>query len=319
MYFENKEEKKNALELILAPMEGITDLPFRILCLEKGADIVFTEFIAAPQLISGTKDALQKIRILSDKGITGVQIYGKDPEQMALAAKIASDSGAKVLDLNFGCSTRKVTSHGCGSALLKDLDHVEKIISSVVQASSLPVSVKTRLGARIEEPNYIDNFLRAQELGIAAFCLHGRGGNEKYNVKSRWEPIHKLLTHPGCRIPIIGNGDLFTPEDVVEKYNSGFSKLMIGRGVIGNPWIFAQSKKLYTRQNTEEVSIAERLQTVCRHLELNLKYKASEELAVREIRKHYDNYLRNWEDWISLRPSIMRAERADDVFSILGK
>lgn len=302
--------------LIMAPMEGITDLAFRILCMEHGADLCFTEFIAAKQLISSTKEALLKIRLQCEKGPMGIQLYGKDPKEMAEAARIASDSDTVILDLNYGCSARKVTAHGCGSALLQNLDQPVSITEEVVKSTHLPVSVKTRLGVDVDQFNYTEHAQRSKDAGAVAFCLHGRCKNEKYNTPSRWAPIEEL--HQKNILPIIGNGDLLKPEDILEKSKIGLKGLMVGRAGLGNPFIFAQAKALMQGKEKPEITSEMRIETLERHLELNMTYKPAEDLAIREIRKHYDSYLRPVEGWSEIRPMIMKAETHQEVLQTLN-
>ncbi|MFA8298558.1 MAG: tRNA dihydrouridine synthase [Hyphomicrobiales bacterium] len=305
--------------IILAPMEGITDLPFRILCIELGADLVYTEFISARNLVSQTKEALRKIRILKEhQSTTVIQLYGNSPELLAEAAVIAEQRHPTYIDLNFGCSTRKVTGSNCGSAVIKDLNQSLAICTEVVNKTQLPITVKTRLGYYDDQPNYIEHALMLQDTGIQAFCLHGRFKNQKYDVPADWKAIRKLKEHNDIRIPIIGNGDLNSAEITRQQHKeTSVDALMIGRASLGNPWIFRQCIQAFNGEEVQQPTIEERKATAKRHLELNLLYKDNEDIALREIRKHYTNYFNTLPDFPKLKKQLMTSSNASEVFQII--
>lgn len=304
--------------LALAPMEDITDSAFRQICKSFGADLLFTEFIAADGLIREAEKSRRKLNFLEMERPLGIQIFGNNTESLIAAVKIAEEANPDFIDLNFGCPVKKVVDKGGGAALLKDVPKMIHITSEVVRSAKVPVTVKTRLGW--DEKNIVIQNLaeQLQDVGIAMLTIHGRTKSQMYKGKADWGPIGEVKNNPRMHIPIIGNGDIDSPESALEaKVRFGMNGIMIGRAAIGNPWIFRDIKDyLNSGKSPQTVSIQERIEVVTRQLFRSINNKG-ERLAVLEIRKHYSGIFRALHDFKPFRMRLVVADNKEEVFDIL--
>ena len=307
----------NNFVLALAPMEDITDSSFRQICKSFGADLLVTEFIAADGLIREAEKSRMKLNFLETERPLGIQIFGYNIDSVVSAVKIAEEVNPDFIDLNFGCPVKKVVDKGGGAALLKDIPKMIQITSKVVKSTHIPITVKTRLGW--DEKNIViyDLAERLQDTGIAMLTIHGRTKSQMYKGTADWNPIGEVKNNPRITIPIIGNGDIDSPESALEaKEKYGVDGIMIGRAAIGNPWIFRDIKN-YLNSGTmpQPVSIRERLDVVTRQLLRSINYKG-ERLAILETRKHYSGIFRALPDFKPFRMRLVVAENLEEVFVI---
>ncbi len=304
--------------VFLAPLEDITDLPYRLICKDYGADLVYTEFVSSEALIRGIDRSLQKTQILEKERPVAIQIFGHDINSMAKAAEQVAAYCPDIIDINWGCPVRKVVSKGAGSAILKDIPKMVAITKAVVDAVNIPVTVKTRLGWDHNSKPIIDVAERLQDVGIKAISIHGRTRSQLYGGTADWSLIGAVKNNPRMYIPIIGNGDIDSAETAAEKFNTyGVDALMVGRAAIGNPWIFTQIKAYL---NQGEIlpfpSIHERLSVCRKHLAEEIKYKNAQS-AVIEMRKQYTKYFKGIDDFKKFRMQLMQtttAEETEDIF-----
>jgi len=305
--------------LLLAPMEDVTDSPFRTICRRKGASIVYTEFISSEAIIRDSDKAMHKMDFQEEERPFGVQIFGGREEAMEGAAQIAEQNNPDVVDINFGCPVYKIVKKGAGSACLKDLAMMERMAGTVVDAvESKPVTVKTRLGwddrtIRIQEVG-----LMLQELGVKALTVHARTRCQKYKGDARWEWLKKLKNTPGLEIPIIGNGDVTSPEDAKRMFDeTGVDGVMIGRGAIGNPWIFEHTRHyLETGELLPEPTVAERLELCADQLRRSVKHHG-ERYGVIIMKKHYGQYLKGVHNSRHLRAEIMKESEMKPILELM--
>lgn len=305
--------------LFLAPMEDVTDSPFRQICRQKGADIVFTEFISSEALVRDSEVALHKMSYNEIERPFGIQIFGGREEAMHGAAQVALNNNPDVVDINFGCPVYKVVNKGAGAACLKDLAMMERMAGTVVDAvKDRPVTVKTRLG-------WDDNTIRIQEvalmlqkIGVKALTVHARTRAQKYKGDARWEFLKKLKNTPGLEIPIIGNGDVTTPQLAQKMFDeTGVDGVMIGRGAIGNPWIFEQSRHyIETGKLLPEPTLEQKLQTCAHQLRLSVEHQG-ERYGVIIMKKHYGQYLKGVRNGKKLRLELMKYDTMDPILEIL--
>ncbi len=279
--------------LLLAPMEDVSDPPFRAVCKEHGADLMYTEFISSEGLIRDAIKSRQKLDIFDYERPVGIQIFGGDEEAMALSAKIVDATQPDLLDINFGCPVKKVVCKGAGAAVLKDIELMVRLTKAVVNATRLPVTVKTRLGWDDNSKNIEEVAERLQDAGIQALTIHGRTRAQLYKGEADWTLIAKVKDNPRIKIPIFGNGDIDSPQKALEYKNRyGVDGLMIGRAAIGYPWIFREIKHfLATGDTLPPPTVAERLDACRKHLYRSLEWKG-EKLGILEMRRHYANYLK---------------------------
>lgn len=279
--------------LLLAPMEDVSDPPFRRVCKENGADLMYSEFISSEGLIRDAIKSKQKLDIFDYERPVGIQIFGGDEEAMASSAKIIETVQPDLVDINFGCPVKKVVSKGAGAGVLKDVDLMVRLTKAVVSSTHLPVTVKTRLGWDADSINIHEVAERLQEVGIKALSIHGRTRAQMYKGTADWEPIAAVKNNPNIEIPIFGNGDIDSPQKAeIYKNKYGIDGIMIGRAVIGNPWIFKEIKHfLQTGETLPEASIEERIDVVKKHVEFSCEWKG-ERLGLLEMRKHYNNYFK---------------------------
>lgn len=305
--------------LFLAPMEDVTDSPFRQICREKGADIVFTEFISSEALIRDSDIALHKMSYQENERPFGIQIFGGREEAMHGAAQVALSNNPDVVDINFGCPVYKVVNKGAGAACLKDLDMMERMAGTVVDAvPNKPVTVKTRLGWDDDTIKIQEVALMLQRIGVKALTVHARTRCQKYKGDADWEWLKKLKNTAGLEIPIIGNGDVTSPELAKKMFDdTGVDGVMIGRGAIGNPWIFEQSRHfLETGEELPEPTLQEKLNICAKQLQLSVAHQG-EKYGVIIMKKHYGQYLKGIRNGKKLRMQLMEHKTMDPILEIL--
>lgn len=306
--------------LALAPMEDITDPPFRALCKRLGADLMYTEFISSEGLIRDAQKSIEKLDMSEEERPVGIQIFGHSEESMVQAAKIATEAGPDIIDINFGCPVKKVVTKCAGAGALQDIPRLLRITESVVKATHLPVTIKTRLGWDENSKIIVELAEQLQDLGIQALTVHGRTRAQLYRGVADWTLIGKIKENSRMHIPIIGNGDINSGEKALEVKNKyGVDGIMIGRATIGNPWIFKEVKQ-YLNGNTEPlvVGMDERV-AVCReHIERSLVWKG-EIRGINEMRKHYSNYFRGFSHFKEFKMKLMTCKTPDCLYAILDE
>ena len=306
--------------LLLAPMEDVSDPPFRALCKENGADVVYTEFISSEGLIRDAAKSVIKLDIYEKERPVGIQIFGAKLESMLQAVDIVEKSQPDIIDINFGCPVKKVVSKGAGAGVLKDICLMEKLTKELVKRTSLPVTVKTRLGWDNNSIKIVEVAERLQDVGCKAIAIHGRTRAQMYKGNADWTYIEKVKNNPRMHIPVFANGDINTPERA--KYirdKLGLDGAMIGRASIGNPWFFKHVKSfLNSNEEIQPPSIEERAQVAKRHLEMSVSWKG-EKLGVYETRRHYSNYFKGIENFKKYRTSLVTAPTSGEVCSILDE
>lgn len=304
--------------LLLAPMEDVSDPPFRALCKKYGADLMYTEFISSEGLIRDAIKSRQKLDIFDYERPVGIQIFGGDEEAMELAAKIVDATQPDLIDINFGCPVKKVVCKGAGAGILKDVPKMVKLTEAVVKATHLPVTVKTRLGWDEANKNIEEVAERLQDVGIQALAIHGRTRMQMYKGEADWSLIQKVKENPRIHIPIFGNGDIDHPEKALlykEKY--GVDGIMIGRAAIGAPWIFQQVRHyLNTGELLPLPKVDERVDVCIEHLMESIKWKG-EKLGVLEMRRHYATYLKGLPNIKEIRHRIVQSLDANEILDIL--
>lgn len=306
---------KLALEdrpVILAPMDGYTNIPFRLIIKEMNPSLMFTEFVNSDAVIHENKKTINKIRILEEERPVAIQIFGHKPENMAEAAKIVEELEPELIDINFGCPAPTVSGHGSGAALLKDLPLVARICESVVKAVNIPVSAKTRLGWDSSTINIFQTARIFEESGIRLMTLHPRTKAEKFNGKSDWRFIKELKER--ISIPLIGNGDIITPEDALEMFEkTGCDGIMIGREAVKNPWIFKQIKEFMADGDyLKEIPIEERKRLCLKHFDLSIQY-LGEYKGMLEMRKLYQNYFRSIPNIKNFKQKVFSCSNPDEI------
>ena len=304
--------------LLLAPMEDVSDLPFRLVCRRLGADVVYTEFISSQGLIRDADNCLRKLAIDDRERPVGIQIYGAEPEVMVEAARIAERAGPELIDINIGCPVKSVAcKHGAGAGLLRDPDLMMEIVSGIVDAVELPVTVKTRLGWDHDSIRIVEHARTFEELGVKALALHGRTRAQQRKGEADWDWIRR--TKEAVSIPVFGNGDVKEADDAIHKFEAyGVDGVMIGRGAIANPWIFRQAKAYRETGVVPEIAPAERFRTCLEHLDLSVEIKGTYYGTV-EFRKHWKGYLRELPRASTVRGDLMQfTEPAPAVERVLA-
>lgn len=306
--------------LLLAPMEDVSDPPFRFVCKQHGADLMYTEFISSEGLIRDAIKSRQKLDIFDYERPIGIQIFGGDEEAMAMAAKIVDATQPDLLDINYGCPVQKVVCKGAGAGVLKDIDLMVRLTKAVVNATSLPVTVKTRLGWDDSTKNIEEVAERLQDVGIKALTIHGRTRVQLYKGEADWRLIAKVKENPRIQIPIFGNGDIDTPQKALEYRNRyGVDGIMIGRAAIGYPWIFREIKHYFaTGEELTGPTLEERIDACLTHFEKSVEWKG-EKLGVLEMRRHYSNYFKGLPNFKETRMKLVNAEYADMVRALLSE
>ena len=304
--------------LLLAPMEDVSDPPFRFVCKQNGADLMYTEFISSEGLIRDAAKSTQKLDIFDYEKPIGIQLFGGTIDSMREAALIAEKAQPDLIDINYGCPVKAVACKGAGAALLQDIPKMVKMTEEIVKAVKLPVTVKTRLGWDENTLNVVEVAERLQDIGIQALAIHGRTRKQMYKGPADWTLIGEIKNNPRIHIPIFGNGDVDSPEKVVEMKNRyGIDGVMIGRASIGYPWIFNEIKNfLKTGAHLSPPTIEDRV-NVCRmHLSKSVEWKGNV-VGIFEMRRHYTNYFKGLDHFKDYRMRLVTADSADSVNSIL--
>ena len=306
--------------LLLAPMEDVSDPPFRALCKELGADVVYTEFISSEGLIRNAHKSVKKLDIYSKERPVGIQIFGHDLESMLQTVEIVEASKPDFIDINFGCPVKKVVRRGAGAGMLKDIPKMVAITKAMVKHTNLPITVKTRLGWDHDSIEIVSVAERLQDVGIEALAIHGRTRAQMYKGNADWKPIADIKNNQRMHIPIFGNGDVTTPElAVLMRDEFGLDGAMIGRASIGNPWFFQQIKHFFkTGEHLPPPSIAERVDVAKRHLEMAIKWNG-EKIALLETRKHYTSYFKGIPNIKPYRLKMVTAPTKEEIFDVFNE
>ena len=311
----------NDFPLLLAPMEDVSDPPFRALCKEQGADVVYTEFISSEGLIRDAAKSKKKLDIYEKERPVGIQIFGANLESMLRTVEIVEQSKPDIIDINFGCPVKKVVSKGAGAGILKDIDLMVELTDAMVKHTGLPITVKTRLGWDDSSIKIVEVAERLQDVGCAAISIHGRTRAQMYKGSANWKPIADVKNNSRMHIPVFGNGDVNSPERAVEMRDEyGLDGAMIGRASIGNPWFFKQVKHYFeTGEHLPEISIPERVKMAKRHLEMSIEWKESEIVGVMEMRRHYTNYFRAIPHFKEYRLKMVTSDKLEDVYNVFDE
>lgn len=303
----------------LSPMDDITDLPFRELCKSFGADLLITEFIASEALNREAEKSYRKMRFTPIERPLGIQIFGANKEELVQCVDIVEAQQPDFIDINWGCPVRKVAGKGAGSGILKDIPKMLRITEAVVRRAHIPVTVKTRLGFDANDKPIVELAEQLQDIGIAALSIHGRTKAQMYQGVADWTLIGEVKNNPRMHIPIFGNGDITTPQQAIEaKQKYGVDGILIGRGAIGNPWVFEQTQRLLRGEPERSVSIQERVEVCHKHLSAAVKFKG-EHTAMFEMRKHYGGYFRGLRDFKQFRIPLVNTTTFREAEDILGR
>jgi tRNA-dihydrouridine synthase B len=304
--------------LLLAPMEDVSDPPFRAVCKEGGADLMYTEFISSEGLIRDAAKSRQKLDIFEYERPIGIQLFGGDIGNMVHSAQIATEVNPDLIDINYGCPVKAVACRGAGAALLQDIPKMVQMTAEIVKATHLPVTVKTRLGWDENTKNVVEVAERLQDIGIQALTIHGRTRVQMYKGSADWTLIGKIKENPRMKIPVFGNGDIDSPEKALEYRNRyGIDGIMIGRAAIGAPWVFNEIKHFFkTGTHLPPPSIADRIQVTRKHLDFSIRWKG-DKLGIFEMRRHYNNYFKGVHDFKPFRMRLVEALTVDEINSIL--
>ncbi len=306
--------------LLLAPMEDVSDPPFRAVCKEGGVDLMYTEFISSEGLIRDAAKSLQKLDIFEYERPIGIQLFGGDVNNMVQSAEIATAVNPDLIDINYGCPVKAVACKGAGAALLQNIPKMVKMTEAIVKCTPLPVTVKTRLGWDEHSKNVVEVAERLQDIGIQALTIHGRTRVQMYKGSADWSLIRAIKENPRMRIPVFGNGDIDSPQKALEyKCNYGVDGIMIGRAAIGYPWIFNETKQyLQYGERPLPPDIAERVRVTRKHLDFSIRWKG-DRLGIFEMRRHYANYFRGLPEFKQYRSRLVVAESAAEVNDILAE
>ncbi|KRO55883.1 MAG: nitrogen fixation protein NifR [Cryomorphaceae bacterium BACL11 MAG-121001-bin54] len=306
--------------LLLAPMEDVSDPPFRALCKEHGADILYTEFISSEGLIRDAEKSIMKLDIYDFERPIGIQIFGNEITSMRLAAEICERAKPEFIDINYGCPVKKVADKGAGAGILKDIPKMVAMTKEIVDATNIPVTVKTRLGWDEETKYIVEVAERLQDVGIKALSIHGRTRKQMYKGEADWTLIGEVKNNPKMHIPIFGNGDVDTPEKVAEVKNKyGVDGVMIGRAAIGYPWIFNEIKHfLKTGEHLAPPTIADRVIACKQHLKHSIEWKG-QILGIAEMKRHYTNYFKGIPHFKDYRIKMVTSESEKEIQSLLDE
>ncbi len=304
--------------LLLAPMEDVSDPPFRAVCKENGADLMYTEFISAEGLIRDAFKSVQKLDVYDYERPIGIQIFGSNIDSMRLAAARAEEAQPELIDINYGCPVKKVALKGAGAGILKDIPKMHEMTAEIVKQVALPVTVKTRLGWDDNSIEIIEVAKRLQEAGIKALTIHGRTRQQMYKGEADWSLIAAVKNDPEIEIPIFGNGDINSPEKALEYKNKyKVDGIMIGRAAIGNPWIFNQVKHyMATGTHLAKPTIKERVEVVKKHLKFSIEWKQGK-TGIFEMRRHYTNYFKGIPNFKPFRTQLVELEDEQDIMELL--
>jgi len=306
--------------LLLAPMEDVSDPPFRAVCKEHGADVMYTEFISSEGLIRDAAKSTQKLDIFEYERPIGIQIFGSNIGSMKQATEIASSANPDIIDINYGCPVKKVACKGAGAGILQDIPKMVEMTAEIVKSTHLPVTVKTRLGWD-DNTKYIEEVAeRLQDVGIKALSIHGRTRKQMYKGDADWTLIGNIKNNPRVTIPIFGNGDIDSPEKAKRyKETYGVDGIMIGRATIGNPWIFNEIKQyIETGLKLEPPTISERVDVCKRHFEFGIKWKG-DVLGIVEMRRHYSNYFKGISHFKDYRTRLVSTMDQNEIIAILDE
>ena len=304
--------------VFLAPMEDVTDPTFRYMCKQFGVDMMYTEFISAEGLIRNGKKGLRKLDLWEAERPIGIQIYGANIEPMVEAAKMVEQAQPEILDLNFGCPVKKIAGRGAGSGLLREVDKMIEMTSRIVDAVKIPVTAKTRIGWNTEEINIQEVAERLQGAGIQALTIHGRTKVQMYKGVADWNPIKVVVDNPKITIPIIGNGDIDTPQLAKQRFDeSGVDAIMVGRGSIGKPWLFKEIRHyLDTGEILLSPTVAERVEMAKTHLAKSIEWK-QEYGGVMTMRRHFVHYFKGIPDFKDTRLKLLTTVPSTEVYEVL--
>ncbi len=304
--------------LLLAPMEDVSDPPFRALCKKHGADLMYTEFISSEGLIRDAQKSMMKLDIYDYEKPIGIQIFGGELSSMIRATEIVDAANPDLIDINYGCPVKKVVCKMAGSGILQDIPRMVSLTEAVVKATNKPVTVKTRLGWDDDTKYVVDVAERLQDVGVQAISIHGRTRKQMYKGEANWDLIRETKENPRLHIPVFGNGDIDSPEKAL-KYRNEYNVdgIMIGRAAIGNPWIFDQIKHYFkTGEHKAEASVRDRVEAAMFHLDESLRWKGPK-LGIFEMRRHYTNYFRGLEGIKEYRMRLVQHDNPDDVKNVL--
>ena len=306
--------------LLLAPMEDVSDPPFRAVCKANGADLMYTEFISSEGLVRDAIKSRQKLDIFNYERPIGIQIFGGDEEAMAMSAKIVEAVNPDLVDINFGCPVKKVVTKGAGAAVLKDVDAMVRLTDAVARSTSLPVTVKTRLGWDENSKNIEEVAERLQDIGIKALAIHGRTRAQLYKGEADWTLIGKVKNNPRIHIPIFGNGDIDSPEKALEYKNRyDVDGIMIGRAAIGYPWIFNEIKNfIQTGEHLDPPTIEQRVEVIRQHLHHSVDWKGLLP-GINEMRRHYTNYLKGLPNMKEYRLKLVTVKSVEEIDEVLNE
>ena len=303
--------------LLLAPMEDVSDPPFRALCKEQGADVVYTEFISSEGLIRSAQKSVMKLDIFEKERPVGIQIFGANLDSMLESVDIVESVKPDIIDINFGCPVKKVVSKGAGAGILKDIDLMVKLTKEMCKRTKLPITIKTRLGWDENSIKIVEVAERLQDVGAKAIAIHGRTRAQMYKGNADWTLISEVKNNQRMIIPVFGNGDINSPEKArIMRDEYGLDGAMIGRTAIGNPWFFNEVKQyLKNGETIESPSIGQRITTAKRHLEMSIKWKG-ERLGLLETRRHYSNYFKGIPDFKPYRTRLVTCDAIDDIMDV---
>lgn len=306
--------------LLLAPMEDISDPPFRAVCKANGVDMMYTEFISSDALIRDAEKSLKKLDIYEYERPIGIQIFGDKVDAMREAAAIADACNPEVVDINYGCPVKKVACKGAGAGLLQDLVKMQKITEEIVKNCKRPVTVKTRLGWDDDTKNILEAAQRLQDVGVQALSIHGRTRAQMYKGEADWTLISEVKNLPSIHIPIFGNGDIDSPQKALEYKNKyGVDGVMIGRAAIGYPWIFKEIKHfMATGEILAPPTIEERINTCKQHLKFSVEWKG-ERVGIFEMRNHYTSYFKGISDFKPFRLRLVEATTYQETLNVLDE
>ena len=306
--------------LLLAPMEDVSDPPFRALCKENGADLMYTEFISAEGLIRDADKSLEKLDIFDYERPIGIQIFGDKIDSMRRAAAIAEEANPEILDINYGCPVKKVACKGAGAGILLELPKMQAMTKEIVDQVNIPVTVKTRLGWDEDNIKILEVARRLQDVGVQALTIHARTRKQMYKGSANWDYIREVKDNPDIHIPIFGNGDVDSPEKALEfknKYN--VDGIMIGRASIGNPWIFNEIKHFFnTGKKLQQPALADKINAVKKHLAFSINWKG-ERKGIYEMRRHYTNYFRGIPNFKPYRNKLVQLDSNQEINNLLDE
>ena len=312
--------ESGSFPLLLAPMEDVSDPPFRALCKEQGADVMYTEFISSEGLIRDAAKSMMKLDIYEKERPIGIQVFGANLDSMLQAVDIVEKTNPDIIDINYGCPVKKVVCKGAGAGILKDIPKMVSLTKAIVERTKLPVTVKTRLGWDHDSIQIVDVAERLQDVGAQAISIHGRTRAQMYKGDANWHPIAAVKNNQRMRIPVFGNGDVDTPEKAMMMRDEfGLDGAMIGRASIGNPWFFGQVKHYFkTKEHLPPPTIKDRVEMARRHLQMAIDWKG-DKLGVFETRRHYTNYFKGIPHFKEYRLQMVTLDNASEVFEVFDR